>query len=106
MERFTQKQLDFQVECLNAALNRPRKAWRKVGGRNVASVGRIVLDQCYGGYRVAELCTDGGGERDMFHGYRMSARECYYCLKAAVEAVRAAVGSGRFAKRMRRMSAT
>ncbi len=105
MERFTQKQLDASVRMLACALNRPLRPWRKVKGQNVSAVGAIVLDACYGGYRVAEIVNTSGGESDMFHGYRMSTRECYYCLRAAIEAVRLAVGEKRFNARLRRLNA-
>ena len=96
MERFTQRQLEHQRQILSAILNRPAVAWRRVKGQNVASIGAIVFDIAYGGYRVAEIVSAGGGERDLFHGYRMSTRECYYCLRSAVEAVRLAIGEKRY----------
>jgi hypothetical protein len=101
MERITTKQIAHQMMIFALATKRPLKGWtRTKDGKNVSTPGALVLDQCYGGFRIAEICNESGGEKDILCSYRMTARECYYVLKAANEAVQMVLGNDRFAKRV------
>jgi hypothetical protein len=74
MQRINRAMLRKKVELLNGAL-----------GREAGKVGSYTLDIGYGGYRVARLINEQGGERDISD--RGSARETANVLDALREFV-------------------
>lgn len=89
MNRITPTMLRAKVDTLNRMLGRNLQAYSHVDGRNVASVGTFVLTGAYGGWSVAEICNDAGGERHACGLYgHVPARDCATALDAALWAVR------------------
>ena len=67
--RITQKTLESRVEAYNVTLGFTGKLWNRVGKRNVATVGMYTVDAAYGGYKVALISNDGGGQSDITRGF-------------------------------------
>jgi hypothetical protein len=83
MERYTRKNAEAAFERLAQKLGKPtakstgKATWRRVGDRNVATVGQWALDHnsIYGGFVVVEIVNEGGGEAHPLGDRRMPARE-------------------------------
>jgi hypothetical protein len=87
-QRITKKDLYAQIELLNQTFGYRTEAWTKgLDGRYYANPNTYVLDCAYGGYRLGQLCNEGGGERDI--SPRGTARETYYWIKAFMEGINA-----------------
>ncbi len=71
MTRVTAKQLDGAMEWLNQYLELPVRSW--VDGK--AQIGNLHLDGAYGGWRIVQHMTDGGGIREI--SPRGSRREIF-----------------------------
>ncbi len=83
--RVTPTLLRARVATLNRLLGRPADAYKTVDGRNVAQVGVFVLTSAYGGWSVAEISSESGGERHAIGMYgHVPARECLSHLDGAV----------------------
>jgi hypothetical protein len=67
--RTTVKTLRILVANLNTYCGLPVEAWRREGDRYVAIPGCFVLDCAYGGYRLSQMLTENGGERDITPRY-------------------------------------
>ena len=67
MDRITNKMLDARVNSLNNILGYPTERWKpyRVDGRWVANSNHYYVGKAYGGYRLEQLCTDGGGALDI-----------------------------------------
>lgn len=75
--RITQRHLVHLVEAINSHLNLEPTGWKD--GKSV--VGAYGLDGAYGGWRVIQYSNESGGERNVGHEYRMTARETWYMLR-------------------------
>ena len=80
MTRTTIKTLRSMVDSLNEFTGNPTEVWKREGNRNVAHVGAFVLDAAYGGYRLSQIVSDGGGERDLTP--RLPAGQCADAIRA------------------------
>lgn len=79
--RITAKQLLSKVNTLNDLFGYEREAYsRHPDGNFSANIGTFVLDQSYGGYRLCQIATKSGGERDLT--VRGTAREAYQAISA------------------------
>lgn len=79
--RITKKDLQNVLDRINEATDHKLEAWTKDStGRYRANVGTYVLDWCYGGVRLSQLCNEGGGERDIT--MRGTKRETYERMRA------------------------
>lgn len=88
-QRITKKTLYAQIDYLNQMLGHRTKAYtRGLDGKVYANVGTYVLDCAYGGYRLGQICSKGGGQRDITA--RGSASETYYAIRAFMAGVEAA----------------
>lgn len=67
--RTTIKTLRTLVKTLNDVTGNPTDAYRKDGDRYVAIPGVYILDCAYGGYRLAQMVSDTGGERNITPRY-------------------------------------
>lgn len=63
--RVTGKMLQTKVKSLNDWLGYTDGPWVKENDKYRAVIGAYVLDQAYGGYRLCQMASDGGGERDI-----------------------------------------
>lgn len=78
MTKITISQLERLVANLNRETNNPIDTYtRQADGTYKANLGNYHLDSAYGGWRLVQMASDGGGVRDVLHtGYR-SKRELY-----------------------------
>lgn len=79
MDRYTRHDAEMAFERLAKKLGKDSSepVWTRVGDRNVARVGAWILD-CnfvYGGFVIAEIVSEGGGESHPLGERRMPARE-------------------------------
>lgn len=79
--RITRKDLERAVKALNEQTGHAVDAWRRVGDRNIANVGTYVVDGAYGGWKVCQIVSESGGEKEITSGYR-PARETLAQLRA------------------------
>lgn len=62
----TEKTLQAKVDEINRSTGQQEKPWvRGDDGTLQANVGTYVLDWCYGGVRLSQLCNAGGALRDL-----------------------------------------
>ena len=81
MTRITKQDLKKVLDRINKATDHKLDAWTKDStGRYRANVGTYVLDWCYGGVRLSQLCNEAGGERDITG--RGTKRETYERMHA------------------------
>ena len=71
MNRVTAKQLDGAMEWLNQYFELPTESWKD----GKAQIGNLHLDGAYGGWRIVQHMTDGGGIREI--SPRGSRREIF-----------------------------
>lgn len=85
-DRITINDLRNLLEAINFATGQNIKAWTKQeDGTYKANPGTYVLDQCYGGVRLSQICNTGGGERDITQ--RGTKRETYHRMHAFLAGV-------------------
>ena len=63
--RITIKTLRSLVDRLNTMTGNPTTIWTRDETGNHAHVGAYILDCAYGGYLLAQIVSDGGGERNI-----------------------------------------
>jgi hypothetical protein len=81
--RVTKQDLANVLDRINAAAGQNPAPWtrdRCENGRWTANVGTYTLDWAYGGVRLVQIVTDGGGERDITP--RGTKRECLQMMRA------------------------
>ena len=83
----TMKELEGLVNRLNVLTGNSQKPWQTINGRNVASVGTYVLDGAYGGWKLAQIVNEGGGERNPISMGYVSKKECYYAIHAYIRGI-------------------
>lgn len=64
-QRITIKTLRILVDNLNDYVGMPRQSWTRVDGVYRSIPGCYILDCAYGGYRLAQIVGESGGERDI-----------------------------------------
>lgn len=85
--RITAKHLLSKVAALNDLLGFTREPYsRDADGKLGASVGTFVLDQAYGGYRLCQIVSDGGAQRELTG--RGTARETSEAISGVITGVR------------------
>jgi hypothetical protein len=90
-QRITVSDLRNLVARVNREMGTPAEYNGDTGGPFRANVGHYRLDQAYGGYRLTQVVSEGGAERDITG--RGTARETYHRIHAfldGAEAVRRA----------------
>lgn len=65
--RITQKQLENKIVYLNKITGNPEEPWKNVDGKMTANIGNFHLYCAYGHYNLHQMCTEGGGVRDVFN---------------------------------------
>jgi len=87
--RVTIKTLRELVDALNEQTGNPAKVWSTdENGNNKAHISAYVLDAAYGGYRLCQIVSAGGGERDLTP--RGTARECADQIRAFMAGIQTA----------------
>ncbi len=90
MDRITIKHLRAQCEHLNRITNSPVKPYipRPDGKGCIAQVGCFIIDQAYGGYQLARIMNEGGGQTAPIGLGFVPARECYNRISAYINGLR------------------
>lgn len=57
------------------------KLWNQVNGQNVSTVGMYCLNGAYGGWQMARISNESGGQSTVTHGF-VSKRELYNIMRA------------------------
>ena len=76
----TLKQLEHKVKILNLArgFKTETMEWDKTKGQFVSNPNVYYIGKAYGGYRLEQICNEGGGSRDITH--RTTKKELYYLI--------------------------
>lgn len=86
--RITRKQIEYQFERTCKALGRPINSWRRTDdGRNVATVGALVLSKEFHSYQIHQIMNEGGGV-SVVGSYGLDAWSMYVALRMLEEAPR------------------
>ena len=80
--------VELAFERLLRAYNKKRAKWVKGKDGKLRNTGGWTLDGAYGGYKVAEIVTAGGGERDLFDQRRRKPAEFVRWVDTVVSAKR------------------
>lgn len=89
--RITKRDLDGAVDRLNVLAGYPEGTplWtRDADGKNRATIGMYLLSGAYGGWKLEQIVSDGGGVRSITHGY-LPKREVYNMIHAYREGMHA-----------------
>ena len=82
MKRITQKDLEHQVESINATTESPTTSYtRDAVGKLAANIGNYHLDYAYGGVRLVRM-VNGGGITVVSSGGFGTKRELYNWMDA------------------------
>ena len=86
--RITIKMLKARVNQLNNCLGYPTEPWKPylVNNRLVGNIDYFYIGQAYGGYRLEQICTEGGGARDI--SPRGTKREVWDYVTAMIAGVK------------------
>lgn len=85
--RTTQKDLEGLVNLLNRITSHSLTPY--VQGKDkglTAQVGAYLLDGAYGGWKLAQIVNEGGGQRDITLGYQTKA-DCYRQIAAYIRGI-------------------
>lgn len=89
-DRITMKNLEYQVERINKAMNSPAASYtRDKAGKLKANIGNYHLDGAYGGWKLARMTSEGGGITCITSGF-VPKRELYNQLQAFLSGIEAA----------------
>jgi hypothetical protein len=90
VSQITIKHLESLVERLNTIAGENPQPYDTTKTKNRANVGTYLLDGAYGGWKLARICTDGGGQVDPIGGGYDSKRETYEKIRAFIRGFEAA----------------
>ncbi len=92
--RISKQDLETALDRINKATGQALEGWTKnEAGTYRANVGTYVLDWCYGGVRLSQLTSEGGGERDITG--RGTKSETYHAMRAFLAGLEAAPAAQR-----------
>ena len=80
----TQAVLECQVKIINRITNSPMISYTKTDSGCKANVGNYHLDYAYGGVKLVQICTDGGGITEISRNGYGTKRELYYWMDAFI----------------------
>ena len=90
MERITKQQLQRTVDRINKIAGQPEDPWtRGEDGKLRANIGNYHLDWAYGGVKLYQMETEGGGCSDILYTGYVSKRELYGQLHAFISGLMA-----------------
>lgn len=83
MNRIKMSDLENLLSRINAkaGFDESVKLWNRVNGQNISTVGMYCLDGAYGGWKMARICNESGGQSTVTHGY-VSKRDLYNMMHA------------------------
>tara|TARA_R100001082_G_scaffold60183_1_gene33455 strand:+ start:98 stop:379 length:282 start_codon:yes stop_codon:yes gene_type:complete len=86
--RITNTNLQYKIDTINELLGYDKKPNKFLNGKLKANVGTFYISKAYGGYRIEQICNEGGGCIDI--SYRGTKKECYYWAKGIIEGIKQA----------------
>lgn len=81
-DRITKGDLENLVSRINDATDNPKITWHATEGKLIANVGNYSLSGAYGGWKLVQIVSEAGGERDISNMGYSSKRELYYWMTA------------------------
>lgn len=88
MNRITNKHLAGLTTRLNHITNNPNTyATQSPDGHFTINIGHYHIDRAYGGCRLVQTVTDGGGIRDVLSGGYGTKREAYCLINAYIRGI-------------------
>jgi len=90
MQRITQKHLESLVDRLNEIMGQNPQPYDMTKTENRANVGTYVLSGAYGGWQLARICNEHGGQDQPLGGGFESKRETYEKIRAFIRGIEAA----------------
>lgn len=79
--KVTKRDLNILLIRINTVTDNALEPWVMVKGKLKASVGTYLIDSAYGGYKLAQLTNEAGGQRDITYGF-VSKTELYFQMQA------------------------
>ena len=90
MSSISIRHLTARLNQINEVTGNPLEAWTgQTDGTFKANIGTYVLDWAYGGVRLSQISSEGGGERDITG--RATKRETYERMGAFLAGLQAGV---------------
>lgn len=85
----TQKELESLVDCLNDLTRHNREAYTPDAstGHLNANIGTYTLNGAYGGWKLSQIVTAGGGERDLLSTGYTTKRELAQAIRAFIAGI-------------------
>ena len=80
--RITQKDLESLVKIVNKTTGHAPEPYTQKDGKFTANIGTYLLDYAYGGVKLVQLVSDGGGITTISSGGYGTKRELYNWLRA------------------------
>ena len=80
--------VDLAFERLLRAFNKKKSRWVRLKNGKLKATRGWTLGGAYGGYKVAEVVTPSGGERDLFDGRRRKPAEFVRWMNIVISAKR------------------
>ena len=77
MDRITISHLEGSIKRLNALTDSPETPYKTIKDEYVAQIGCFILDAAYGGWKLARIVNESGGQTDISSGGFVSKRELY-----------------------------
>ena len=85
MNRITNADLDNLCNQINKLNGTPLTyGGIQEDGKFVSNIDHYHIDSAYGGYKLVQLATDGGGTRDITHSGFTTKRELYNEMRAII----------------------
>ena len=69
MTRIKIKDLEFLVDNLNIITGNNTKPFNRSNGNCIASIGTYYIDGAYGGHKLVQIATEGGGVKEITYGF-------------------------------------
>lgn len=86
MERITRKDLECLTTIINETLKTPLAAYTETTKGYKGNIGHYRLDYAYGGVRLVQIVTEGGGIKIINTGFT-SKRELYNWMTAFLDGI-------------------
>jgi|TARA_R100000084_G_scaffold99642_1_gene54132 hypothetical protein len=88
--RISEKHLQSLVDRLNEIMGQNPKPYNTTKTENRANVGTYLLDAAYGGWQLAQICNENGGQDLPLGGGFESKRATYEKIRAFIRGIEAA----------------
>ena len=88
MNRITEKDIKSRIDYLNRITGNAQTTYTKQDDGTIkANIGNYYLSCAYGGYKLEQICNDGGGCSDISRQGYGTKRELYNFLNAYIDGI-------------------